>query len=380
MIIGVPKEIKKGENRVSITPDGVKELIDCSHKVLVEKDAGLGSGFTNENYRNSGASVINNVDDIYERSDLILKVKEPTAIEVDKFKEGQILFTFLHLSANKDLTKKFLNKKIIGLAYETLQLEGGSLPILVPMSEIAGKLSVQAVANSLEKINGGMGKLIGGIPGVDPAEILIIGGGSAGMSALKVAVGMGAKVTLMEIDYRKICYIDDLYSNRVTTLFFSKHNLEDILKRSDAVICAVLIPGSAAPKIIKKADLAFMKKGSVIVDISIDQGGCCESSRPTTHSNPTYIVDGVVHYCVSNIPGAVPITSTFALTSRVMPYLIKIANMGIRKVLNEDKVIRSSLNLYKGYLTNKEVAESLDLEYTDVSSFINVEVASGIIS
>ena len=380
MIIGVPKEIKKGENRVSITPDGVKELIDCSHKVLVEKDAGLGSGFTNENYRNSGASVINNVDDIYERSDLILKVKEPTAIEVDKFREGQILFTFLHLSANKDLTKKFLNKKIIGLAYETLQLEGGSLPILVPMSEIAGKLSVQAVANSLEKINGGMGKLIGGIPGVDPAEILIIGGGSAGMSALKVAVGMGAKVTLMEIDYKKICYIDDLYQNRVTTLFYNRHNLGDILKRSDAVICAVLIPGSVAPKIVKKADLAFMKKGSVIVDISIDQGGCCESSRPTTHSNPTYIVDGVVHYCVSNIPGAVPITSTFALTSRVMPYLTKIANMGIRKVLNEDKVIRSSLNVYKGYLTNKAVTKSLDLEYTDVSSFINVEGTGGIIS
>ncbi|KPU45572.1 alanine dehydrogenase 2 [Oxobacter pfennigii] len=371
MIIGVPKEIKNNENRVGITPGGAHALVKNGHKVLIEKSAGQGSGINDDEYASVGAKIYNSNIDIYNDSDIIVKVKEPLESEYELFKESQTLFTYLHLAPNPALTQALLKKRITGIAYETVQLSNGSLPLLAPMSEVAGRMSVQVGANLLLKYSGGLGVLLGGVPGVPQAEVVIIGGGTVGTNAAKMAVGLGARVTIMDINRNRLSYLDDMFGGRLTTLIYNEYNAAEMVKKADLLIGAVLVVGEKAPKIVSEEMVKAMKKGSVIVDVAIDQGGSIETiDRVTTHDNPSYEKYGVIHYSVANMPGAVPRTSTYALTGATLPYLLAIADKGAEGAMLSDKGIMLGLNTYKGFITNKPVADSLNLEYTAAEKLI----------
>jgi len=363
MVIGVPKEIKNNENRVAITPAGVYALVKAGHKVLIERAAGVGSGIADEEYAKAGAAIIASNVEVFERADIVVKVKEPLASEYDLLKEGQTLFTYLHLAPNPELTQALLRRKVAGVAYETVQLRDGSLPLLSPMSEVAGRMSVQVGAAMLQKYMGGMGVLLGGVPGVKPSEVLIVGGGVVGTNAAKMAVGLGARVTVMDINKNRLAYLDDIFSGRISTLLFNEYNAAEAVKTADLLIGAVLVAGAKAPKTVSEAMVMTMKPGSAIVDVAIDQGGSIETiDHAPTHDDPCYIKHGVVHYSVANMPGAVPRTSTFALTGATLPYLMELANKGTKAALLENRALLLGLNTYQGKLTCKNVADAFSLE------------------
>jgi alanine dehydrogenase len=367
MIIGIPKELKVGEKRVAITPAGTRTLAKQHHLVLIEAGAGWGSGFSDESYLEAGAKLRMRPEEIWTESEMVLKVKEPVVPEFDWMHEGQILFTFLHLAADKNLTEKLIEKKIVGIAYETIQTEKGSLPLLAPMSAVAGRLSIQAGAYCLEAKSGGMGILLSGVPGVRPACVVILGGGVAGIHACFGAVGNDARVTILDVNQDRLNYIDDILHGRVTTLISNEENVNEEVLKADMVVSSVLIPGAIAPKLISRELIKKMKKGAAIVDISIDQGGCCETSSPTTHEHPTYVEEGVVHYCVTNMPGAVPRTSTLALTNVTLPYIMEVANKGYKKAMRENPEIAKGINLIQGSVMNKAVAQSLGMVHQVIS-------------
>ena len=366
MKIGIPKEIKTLEKRVSVTPASVVEFIGKGHRVFVEQAAGAGSGFDDNAYIKAGAEILETADEVWERADMIVKVKEPVDPEFDRMREGQILFTYLHLAADEMLTKRLLDKKITGIAYETVQMPDRSLPLLAPMSEVAGRLSVQMGCGCLEVKNGGKGLLLSGVPGVAPANVTILGGGISGINAAHLAIGMGARVTIIDINTDRLRYLEDIFHSRVVTLMSNQLNITESIFRSDLVIGSVLIPGAKAPKLIRRDYLKEMEKGSVFVDIAIDQGGCADTSRPTTHLEPTYIVDDIVHYCVANMPGAVPRTSTFALTNATLPYALKIADKGVESALTDNIPLSKGLNVHNGILTNENVAKAFGMDWTDI--------------
>jgi len=364
MIIGVPKEIKQDEYRVGILPAGVEELTRAGHKVLIETGAGEGSGISDEDYLKHGAEIVSSAKELYARAEMILKVKEPQPEEIAFLQPGQIVFAFFHFAADRQLTERFLATGAIAVAYETLRDSRGRLPLLAPMSEVAGRMSIQEGAKYLEKPQMGRGILLGGVPGVPPAEVLILGGGVAGSNAAKVAAGFGATVWVLDIDLDRLRYLDDIMPANVFPVFCDRHTILELLPRADLVIGAVLQPGARAPLLIRAEDLRRMKPGAVIVDVAIDQGGCVETSRPTTHRNPTFIVDDVVHYCVPNMPGAVSRTSTFALCHVTLPWTLQIANLGLVRAAETSPPIASAVNIYQGEVTNRAVAETFGLPYS----------------
>ena len=368
MIVGVPKEIKTDEYRVSMTPAGAHELVKRGHKVLLEDKAGEGSGITNQNYLDQGAKIVSR-QEIFSQSDMIVKVKEPLPEEYSLLHEGQILYTYLHLAPAPELTQALMDRKIVGIAYETVQLPDRSLPLLIPMSEVAGRMAVHEGAKYLERENGGRGILLGGVPGVDPGHIVIIGGGIVGANAAKMAIGTGAQVTLLDISLQRLRYLDDIHGSRLKTLMSNRFNLLESLRTADLVIGAVLIPGAMAPRLITRDMLIPMQKGSVVVDVGIDQGGILETSRPTTHSDPIFEVEGVIHYCVANMPGALARTSTFALTNATFPYALDLAEKGYKKALKEDPSLRTGLNVCLGALTHPEVAKAQGKEFSNPENF-----------
>ncbi|MCF8012271.1 MAG: alanine dehydrogenase [Clostridiales bacterium] len=373
MIIGVPKEIKNNENRVAITPAGVKTLVLNNHKIVIEKSAGQGSGITDEQYINAGAEMLSEAKDVFNAADMIMKVKEPLPVEYDLFKEGQVLFTYLHLAPEAELTQALLNKKIVGLAYETIQPGDGSLPLLTPMSEVAGRMSVQVGAQALGKPQGGKGVLLAGVPGTSPAKVTIVGGGTVGTNAAKIAVGMGADVTILDKNPNRLRYLDDIFGSNLKKIMSNSYNVKEAVAEADLVIGAVLIPGAKAPKIITEDMVKAMNPGSVIVDVAIDQGGSVETvDRATTHAEPTFVKHDVVHYSVANMPGAVARTSTFALTNVVLPYAVALANKGYEAAVQEDTALARSVNVIDGKVTYKAVAESLDLKYTPLNEVIQL--------
>jgi alanine dehydrogenase len=360
VIIGCPKEIKDNEYRVGLTPAGAAVLVQDGHDVFVQKGAGLGSGLTDEQYIQVGAKILDSAAQVFEKAEMIIKVKEPQAVEVKMMREGQILFTYLHLAPAPELTKMLLDAKISGIAYETIELNDGSLPLLRPMSEVAGRVSVQIGAHYLQKDRGGSGVLLGGVPGVKPAKVTILGAGVVGINALKMAVGLGAQVSIFDINPVRLAYLDDIYGGRISTLVSSAEAIAEEVAHSDLLIGGVLITGAKAPRLVTRQMLTRMRPNSVAVDVAIDQGGCFESSKATTHSHPTYFDSGVLHYCVSNIPGAVSRTSTFALTNVTLPYARKLAGMGLRKALKEDLALAKGLNVHAGEITQKAVAEAFE--------------------
>jgi len=357
MIIGVPREIKDHEARVGVTPAGAKALTDAGHTVLVETNAGQLSSFPDHEYQDHGAEIVGDPGHVWGKSDLIVKVKEPVESEYVYFRENLVLFTYLHLAPLPDLTDKLLASKVIGIAYETVRDRANTLPLLTPMSEVAGRMSIQVGASYLEKEKGGRGILLGGVPGVPPANVCIIGGGIVGINAAKIAIGMGAHVTLVDVNLNRLRELDDIFGGRLNTLASNSYNVTRATREADLVIGGVLIPGA-------KHMVSRMKKGAVIVDVAIDQGGCVETARPTSHSDPSYLVDGVVHYCVTNMPGAVPHTSTLALTNATFPYLMRIASHGAEAALRQDPGLAEGLNVYKGTLTHRGVAESQNRPWT----------------
>lgn len=371
MIIGVPKEIKNNENRVAITPAGVTDFVKHGHTVYIEKDAGIGSAIPNEEYTKAGARMLDTAKEVFAIADMIIKVKEPLAEEYDLFKEGQILFTYLHLAPAFELTKALLDKKIIGIAYETIQLADGSLPLLVPMSEVAGRMSVQIGAQFLERHEGGKGILLGGVPGVEPAKVVIIGGGIVGTNAAKMAVGMGAEVTILDKSAKRLAYLDDIFGGRVKTIMSNQYNIAKEVKNADLVIGAVLVAGAKAPKLVTEGMIQTMSEGSVVVDVAIDQGGSIETiDKITTHDAPVYKKHGVLHYAVANMPGAVARTSTFALTNVTIDYALEIADKGYKKALTDNIALRKGLNVIDGKLTFEAVAKAHNLPYTDAEDLI----------
>ncbi|HEV2133873.1 MAG TPA: alanine dehydrogenase [Terracidiphilus sp.] len=364
MIIGVPREIKDLEARVGITPAGVKALSEAGHTLLVETRAGEESGFTDEDYQNAGAEIVGDAGYVWGKSAMVVKVKEPIAREYVYFREGLVLFTYLHLAPLRELTDKLLEAKMISIAYETVRDSRGTLPLLTPMSEIAGRMSVQVGASYLERERGGRGILLGGVPGVPPAHVAIIGGGIVGTNAARIALGLGAKTTLIDVNLNRLRELDDIFNGRLFTLASNSYNLEHVTRESDLVIGGVLIPGATAPKLVTRAMVSQMKKGAVIVDVAIDQGGCVETAHPTSLSQPSFNVDGVVHYCVTNMPGAVPHTSTLALTNATFPYVLRLANHGAREALQKDAGLSDGLNTWLGVLTHRGVAESQQRAWT----------------
>ena len=370
MKVGVVKEIKHYEFRIGLTPGNAHEYIANGHEVFVEAGAGLGSGLTDEDYIAAGAKILPSAKDVWDTVDMVVKVKEPLKAEYDLMREGQIVYTYLHLAADKPLTEVLLKNKVKAVAYETIRDKAGALPLLKPMSEVAGKLSIQAGARCLEKSMGGRGVLLGGVPGVPRANVVIIGGGAVGISAMKMAIGLGAKVTLLDRSLERLTYIDDIFGQQVQTMYSTDYAIHQAVKEADLVVGAVLIPGAAAPKLIKRAYLKDMKPGSVIVDVAVDQGGCCETTKATYHDDPTFVVDGVVHYCVANMPGAVSQTSTFALTNATLNYGVKIANLGLEAAAKSDHGLALGINTYDGKLTCEEVAHDFGMEYTDINTLI----------
>lgn len=374
MRIGVAREIKQQEYRVALTPAGARELVQRGHEVLVETGAGVGSAFPDEAYARAGARIVSG-DDVWARSELLLKVKEPIAPEYQRLREGLTLFTYLHIAADEPLTRALLDSGITAIAYETVETEAGTLPLLAPMSEIAGRLAPQAGAHYLEKPKGGRGILLGGVAGVAPARVLIVGGGMVGYNAAVIAIGMGAQVTILERSADRMRHLEEILSGRVTLLMSSSLQIEESLKEADLVIGAVLIPGALAPKLITREMLRAMKEGSVIVDVAIDQGGCTETSRPTTHDEPVYSVDGIIHYCVANMPGAVPITSTRALTNVTLPYVEALADHGVIGAIRRDRALARGVNVLGGRVTHEAVAEAHGLEYTPLDDALAAGVA-----
>lgn len=358
MIVGVPKEIKEKEFRVGMVPAGVVSLTQGGHNVLIEQNAGAGSGIGDEEYRQAGAEIVATAAEIYQRAELVVKVKEPLPPEYDLLREGQILFTYLHLAPVPELTQVLLDKKVIGIAYETVRPDDGSLPLLAPMSQVAGRMAIQEGARFLEKEAGGRGVLLGGVPGVERGHVTIIGTGTVGSNAAKMAVGLGAEVTVLGLRIDQLSALEAQYDSRLTTLISNRHNLEAELRRADLVVGAVLVVGQSAPKLISREMLGLMKKGAVIVDVAIDQGGCLETSRPTTHSDPVFEVDGVIHYCVANMPGAVPRTSTFALTNVTLPLAQALADKGVERAARENVALKRGINVYLGKLICPDVADS----------------------
>ncbi len=370
MIIGVVKEIKNHEYRVGLTPNNVKAFVKANHTILVEANAGAGAHFSDEDYIAAGATIIESSKEIYSKAEMIIKVKEPLESEYALLKEGQILFTYLHLAANPELAKVLMEKKITAIAYETIEDREGFLPCLRPMSQIAGRLSIQEGAKYIESTYGGKGILLGGIPGVERGKIVIIGGGTVGTYAAKAAIGMGAIVTILDRNLKRLEYLDDIFGSSITTLYSNSENVERCLKDADLVIGAVLIPGDKAPKIIREDYVKEMKKGAVIVDIAIDQGGICETSKATSHDDPIYIKHNVVHYCVSNMPGAVPYTATMALTNVTSDYALGIANNGLLSLCNSDNGFKKGLNIINGKCVNYNVSHALGLEYTNIEEVL----------
>ena len=363
-VIGVPNEIKDQEQRVSMQPDGVGELVHHDHEVVVETDAGVGAGFTDSEYEEAGARIVGSADEIFEQADLLVKVKEPAPEEYDRYREGQELFTYLHLAADKQLTEFLMERKINAIAYETVELPDGSLPLLAPMSEVAGRMAVQAAAHCLESPQGGAGLLLGGVPGTPATRVTIVGGGVVGTEAAKIAVGMRALVNVLDVDPKRLAYLSDIFGGRVDLVIPNRARTAAYVKESDVVIGAVLMAGAKAPKLVSREMVASMRDGSVIVDVAIDQGGCVETARPTTHSDPTYVEEGVIHYCVANIPGAVARTSTLALTSATLPYLVKIADEGVEGAASSDPTLAKGLSTLHGNLVSEPVAEAHGLPHT----------------
>ena len=364
MIIGVPKEIKLQEHRIGLTPDSVKILTTKGHKLLVQSNGGFEAGFTDKDYKDAGAQIINNAEEIFKIAEIIVKVKEPQPEEVKMIRKDQIIYTYLHLAAAKELTEGLINSKSICIAYETVTDDKGKLPLLAPMSAVAGRMSVQAGAHSLEKNQKGRGLLLGGAPGVDPANVVILGGGVVGENAAIIATGMRGKVYIVDKSKDRLKELHQMFGDKIIPTDSDKVNLKKLVSDCDLLIGGVLIPGAEAPKLVTKEMVKSMKRGSVVVDVAIDQGGCIETSKPTTHANPTYLVDDVVHYCVANMPGGVPRTSTMALNKATLPLLIKLADKGYRQTLSENKNYLSGLNIHKGKITFKGVAEAFNFEYT----------------
>jgi len=362
MIIGIPKEIKDNEYRVAVVPSGVRELKEAGHRVLVETDAGAGSSIDDSEYAAAGAEIAPSAQEVWTKADLVIKVKEPRPQEYGYLREGLIVFTFFHLAADRNLAEELINKGTTAVAYETVERPDGSLPILAPMSEVAGRLAVQAGAHYLMKAYGGRGVLLGGVPGVKRGTVTILGGGTVGMNAAGIAVGLGAEVILLDTRAERLRHLDEIFGNRINSVFSNSYNIESALKRADLLVGAVHIPGARTPKLVTRETLKQMKKGAVIVDVSVDQGGCVETIRPTTHSEPTYLVDGVVHYGVANMPGAVPRTSTFALTNATLPYLLTLANKGLKGALG-DTALKNGINIHKGRMTHKTAAGAVGLPY-----------------
>ena len=358
MIVGIPKEIKNNENRVSLTPSGARELVQRGHTVYVQHTAGINSGFTDEDYEKAGAHILPSIEDVYGTAEMIIKVKEPIKSEYGLVREGQLVFTYFHFACDQQLTEAMIKSKSVCMAYETVVDRQGALPLLIPMSEVAGRMSVQEGARFLEKPQGGKGILLGGVPGVKPAKVLVLGGGVVGTNAALMAAGLGADVTICDISLPRLRQLNEFMPKNVKTLFSSAHNIEQELATTDLVIGAVLIPGAKAPHLITRPMLKLMKKGSVLVDVAIDQGGCFETSHPTTHAEPTYEVDGIIHYCVANIPGAVPCTSTLALTNATLPYAVKLADMGWEKACETDSGLKKGLNIVNGKVVFPAVAEA----------------------
>lgn len=376
MKIGLPKEIKDNEYRVGLTPAGVHALVNAGHELFVQKTAGEGSGFTDEQYAKTGATLLDTADEVWATGDMIVKVKEPVAPEYPRMRENQLLFTYLHLAPELELTKQMMERKVTGVAYETITDIHGKLPLLTPMSEVAGRMSVQVGATYLEKMNGGRGILLGGVPGVPAANVVIIGGGIVGTEAAKMAVGLGAKVTIIDRNLDRLRQLDDIFLSKVQTLASSKYAIEEAISHADLVIGAVLVVGAAAPKLVTRDMLHLIPNGAVLVDVAVDQGGCFETTHATTHSNPTYYEEGVLHYCVANMPGAVPRTSTFALTNATLPYALDLANKGFEKAITDDPGLREGVNTYAGKCTYEAVATSQGIEYTPLDSLLDLKAAS----
>lgn len=370
MIIGVPKEIKVKEFRVGMVPAGVKQFVEAGHQVLIERGAGEGSGISDEQYKAAGAILLNTAKEVWERAEMIVKVKEPQESEFKFLREGLLIYTYFHLAAEPTLTKALLKSKVIAVAYETIELEDHSLPLLRPMSEIAGRMSIQVGAMALQKEHEGKGILLGGVPGVRKGKVTIIGGGTVGTNAAKMAIGLGADVTILDVSIPRLNYLDDIFGSRIQTLHSNPTNIEESVVRSDLVVGAVLVPGARAPILVPESMVRKMSEGSVIVDVAVDQGGCIETVKATTHENPTFKKHGVVHYCVANMPGAVARTSTFALTNETTTWGIMLANLGIEKAIKKSKPIALGVNCYKGALVYKAVADSLGLEYIPLEEVV----------
>ncbi len=370
MIVGILKEIKSEENRVCMTPAGVEVMVQNGHELLVEKSAGAGSGFSDDAYISAGGKIIDTAKEIYGSADMVMHVKEPLAAEYDMIREGQIVFTYLHLAADEPQTQALIKSKAVCIAYETIQKTDGSLPLLTPMSEVAGRMAIQQGAKYLEMTHGGHGVLLGGVPGVEPATVVVIGGGIVGVNAAKMACGLGAKVYLLDMNLDRLRYLNDVMPANCFTLMSSPATVRKLVKQADVVVGAVLIPGAKTPRLVTRDMLKTMKKGSVLVDVAIDQGGCFETSKATTHGDPTYEVDGVVHYCVANMPGAVAKTSTLALTNATLPYAVELANKGWKKAMQENPEIKSGANVIDGKVTFKAVAEAFGLDYHETEKFL----------
>jgi alanine dehydrogenase len=363
MLIGVPKEIKNHEYRIGLTPAGARELIANGHQVMVQQDGGKSIGLTDDMYRKAGAEIVATAKEIFDRAEMIIKVKEPQPAECAMLRKGQVLYTYLHLAPDPEQTRALVASGVTAIAYETVTDRKGGLPLLAPMSEVAGRMSIQAGAHALEKAQGGSGVLLGGVPGVKPAEVLVIGGGVVGINAARMAMGLNAHVTILDRSLDRLKYLDEVYGDKLTTIYSTHDAIEERLPDTDLVIGAVLIPGAAAPKLISRAQLSLMRPGSVLVDVAIDQGGCFETSKATTHQNPTYEVDGIIHYCVANMPGGVARTSTFALTNATLPFALQLANKGARQAMLDDPHLLAGLNVHEGKVTYEAVAKDLGYDY-----------------
>lgn len=364
MIIGTPKEVKAHENRVALTPHVALELTKSGHEVLIEKSAGISTGFIDDDYQAVGCKIVENSKEIFSNAEMVVKVKEPEPEEVAMCHKGTTMFTYFHFAANETLTKGFLNSGATAIAYETIMLSDKSLPLLIPMSEVAGRMSVQEGAKYLEKFHGGRGKLLGGVPGVEPARVTILGGGVVGTNAAHIAAGLGATVNILDVNLNRLRYLDEIMPKNVRTIYSNQYNIQELLPRTDLLIGAILIPGAKAPNLVSREMLGKMQEGSVVVDVSVDQGGCIETCKPTTHENPIYQVDGIIHYCVANMPGAVPFTSTTALTNATNPYVQKLANQGILNALKSDEYLLKGLNIYQEQITHPGVSDAFNLKFT----------------
>ncbi|MGB1656469.1 MAG: alanine dehydrogenase [Longimicrobiales bacterium] len=370
MLIGVPKEIKPDEYRVALTPAGAEMLVGAGHELFIEKGAGLGSGFTDDFYEDAGATILDTPEEVWAKAEMIMKVKEPIAPEWPRMRSGQVIFTYFHFAASEELTKAVVDSGAIAIAYETVELETGELPLLTPMSEVAGRMAVQEGAKYLEKPQGGLGVLLGGVPGVNPGKVVILGGGVVGTNAAKMAAGLGSNVFIMDINLERLRYLDDVMPANVTTLFSTRYAIRKQIQHADLIIGAVLIPGAKAPSLITREDLSLMREGTVICDVAIDQGGCVETMKPTTHNDPVYTVDGVIHYAVANMPGGVPRTSTLALTNATLPYAAALAKKGWQKACLDDDALKLGVNVVDGHVTYQGVAEAFDMECRSVEDFL----------